>query len=108
MSEIYKKEKPEYLDLALKSMVEQTLAPDEIVIVKDGEITKLNNAAQYYPDYAYNHPLFTPDMKMYSDSTISDFFRSINENQRQNFLDCWNEERYIAWIMQCQKHKKLC
>lgn len=30
---------------------------------------------------------------MYSDSTISDFFRSINENQRQNFLDCWNEER---------------
>ena len=32
-------------------------------------------------------------MKIYSDSTISDFFRSINENQRQNFLDCWNEER---------------
>lgn len=51
------------------------------------------NAAQYYSDYAYNHPLFTPDIKIYSDSTISDFFRSINENQRQNFLDCWNEER---------------
>ena len=30
------------------------------------------NVAQYYPDYAYNHPLFTPDMKIYSDSTISD------------------------------------
>lgn len=52
-----------------------------------------NNAAQYYPDYAYNHPLFTPDMKIYSDATISDFFRSITENQRQSFLDCWNEER---------------
>lgn len=51
------------------------------------------NAAQYYPDYAYNHPLFTPDMKIYSDSTISDFLRSINENQRQRFLDCWNQER---------------
>ena len=51
------------------------------------------NAAQYYPDYAYNHPLFTPGMKIYSDSTISDFLRSINENQRQRFLDCWNEER---------------
>ena len=25
------------------------------------------NAAQYYPDYAYNHPLFTPEMKIYSD-----------------------------------------
>ncbi|BFK62007.1 hypothetical protein I260019D6_13160 [Dorea longicatena] len=51
------------------------------------------NAAQYYPDYAYNHPLFTPDMKIYSDSTISDFLRSINGNQRQHFLDNWNEER---------------
>lgn len=51
------------------------------------------NAAQYYPEYAYNHPLFTPDMRIYSDSTISDFLRSINENQRQKFLDCWNEER---------------
>lgn len=51
------------------------------------------NAAQYYPDYAYDHPLFTLDMRMYSDSAISDFLRSINENQRQKFLDCWNEER---------------
>ena len=31
-----------------------------------------NNAAQYYSDYAYNHPLFTPNMRAYSDSTISD------------------------------------
>ena len=52
-----------------------------------------SNAAQYYPDYAYNHPLFTQDMKIYSDSTVSDFFRLITENQRQNFLDSWNEER---------------
>lgn len=52
-----------------------------------------SNVAQYYPDYAYNHPLFTQDMKIYSDSTVSDFFRSITENQRQSFLDSWNEER---------------
>ncbi|MCI8373995.1 MAG: glycosyltransferase [Lachnospiraceae bacterium] len=36
---LYIKENPEYLSLAIKSMVEQTLKPDEIVIVKDGEIT---------------------------------------------------------------------
>ena len=24
-----------------------------------------NNASQYYPEYAYNHPLFTKDMKIY-------------------------------------------
>ena len=52
-----------------------------------------SNAAQYYPDYAYNHPLFTQDMKIYSDSSVSDLFRSITENQRQTFLDAWNEER---------------
>ena len=52
-----------------------------------------NNAAQYYPDYAYNHPLFTQNMKQYSDSTISDLLRSLDENQRQKFLDLWNEER---------------
>ena len=51
------------------------------------------NVAQYYPDYAYNHPLFTQDMKIYSDSSVPDFFRSITENQRQTFLDAWNEER---------------
>lgn len=32
-----------------------------------------NNAAQYYPDYTYNHPLFANGMKQYSDSTVSDF-----------------------------------
>ena len=52
-----------------------------------------NNAAQYYPDYAYDHPLFTQGMKIYSDSTVSDFFRLITENQRQSFLNSWNKEK---------------
>lgn len=34
-----------------------------------------------------------PVKEIYSDATVSDFFRSVTENQRQNFLDCWNEER---------------
>ena len=37
---LYIKEKPEYLRLAIQSMVDQTYAPDEIVIVKDGVITE--------------------------------------------------------------------
>lgn len=37
---LYIKEKPEYLDLAIDSMVNQTLKPDEIIIVKDGKITE--------------------------------------------------------------------
>jgi len=52
-----------------------------------------SNVAQYYPDYTFNHPLFTEGMKCYSDATISDFFKSITENQRRDFLNSWNEDR---------------
>ncbi len=52
-----------------------------------------NNAGQYYPDYAYNHPLFTENMRIYSDSKISDFISSITEDQSIAFLNQWNENR---------------
>ena len=37
---VYKKEKPEYLKTALQSIINQTLQPTEIVIVKDGLLTQ--------------------------------------------------------------------
>lgn len=37
---VYIKEKPEYFDQSLVSMVKQTLMPDQIVLVKDGRLTK--------------------------------------------------------------------
>ena len=37
---LYKKEKPEYLRLALDSMLNQTVVPDEIVLVEDGPLTE--------------------------------------------------------------------
>ena len=52
-----------------------------------------NNAAQYYPDYAYNHPLFTAGMHIYSDSKVSDFFASVTDDQRIGFLNEWNSNR---------------
>ena len=36
---LYKKEKPEYLRLAIDSVINQTVPPDEIVIVEDGPLT---------------------------------------------------------------------
>ena len=56
-------------------------------------ITAENNAAQYYPDYAYDHPLFTKGMHIYSDSKISDFFASVTDDQRVGFLNEWNANR---------------
>jgi len=52
-----------------------------------------NNAGQYYPDYAYNHPLFTSKMRMYSDSKVSDFIGSIKKDRSVEFLNRWNENR---------------
>lgn len=51
---LYMKEEPEYLELAIKSMINQTYKPDEIVIVKDGPITAdlqkiLDNFNEQYP-----------------------------------------------------------
>ena len=37
---LYKKEHPEYLRLALDSMINQTAKPDEIVLVEDGPLTE--------------------------------------------------------------------
>ena len=52
-----------------------------------------NNAGQYYPEYAYRHPLFTEGMKVYSDSKISRFLREIKRDDAIRFQNEWNEGR---------------
>jgi hypothetical protein len=64
-----------FLDLAAYSIIEE------------------NNAGQYYPDYAYNHALFTDDMKIYSDSKVSDFMGKVTRDQQIRFLNEWNAKR---------------
>lgn len=51
---IYKNEKLEYFKLSIESMLNQDLAPDQIVIVKDGKLTKeldifIDEIKQKYP-----------------------------------------------------------
>ena len=51
---VYFKEKPEYLDLALKSIFDQTITPNEVVLVEDGKLTKelekvINKYEKKYP-----------------------------------------------------------
>lgn len=52
-----------------------------------------DNAGQYYPDYAYNHALFTDNMRIYSDSKVSDFLQDVAVDQRIRFLNEWNSKR---------------
>ena len=49
---LYIKEHPEYLRLALDSMINQTVKPDEIVLVEDGPLTtELYAVVEEYKDY---------------------------------------------------------
>ena len=83
-------------DLGLNQLLEETFGPRHAGLILDlaaYSIITENNAAQYYPDYAYNHPLFTEGMKQYSDSAVSDLLKTVKESQRQDFLNAWNAER---------------
>lgn len=52
-----------------------------------------DNAGQYYPDYAYNHPLFSENMRICSDSRVSGLLQSMTADQSAGFLNDWNAGR---------------
>lgn len=56
-------------------------------------IVNEDNAGQYYPDYAFCHPLFTSNMKILSDSTVSRFFNKITQEQIIGVLNDWNKKQ---------------
>ena len=66
-------------------------------------ITCENNAGQYYPMYAFGHPLFTKRMRIYSDSKVSEFLCGMTGEESIGFLNDWNascdhrEKIYISY-----------
>ena len=56
-------------------------------------IVNEENAGQYYPDFAFTHPLLTEKMTIYSDSKVSRLLSSMTKEQCIGFLDDWNRER---------------
>ena len=56
-------------------------------------IVEEENSGQYYPDYAFTHPLHTEKMTIYSDSKVSRLLSSITKDQCISFLDDWNKHR---------------
>ena len=51
------------------------------------------NAGQYYPDFAFNHPLFSDGMRVYSDTKVCRFLKSVSKDQIIRFQDMWNKDR---------------
>lgn len=80
-------------EYGLDTMLKEVLGGEEDLFLDLAtySIIAENNAGQYYPDYAYNHPLFTEDMKIYSDSKVSSFINGIKKEQSVEFLNRWNE-----------------
>lgn len=59
---IYEKEKPQYFVEALESVLNQTVIPNEIVIIEDGKLTKdlqdiIFMYKEKYPNIIKNYPL---------------------------------------------------
>lgn len=79
----------------LDTLLEGIIGEDSMLFldIASYAIVAENNAGQYYPDYAYCHPLFTAGMKVYSDSKISRFLRAITRDQAIQFQNEWNAGR---------------
>jgi transposase len=80
-------------DLKIREFLERHMDPKDVGLFMDlvaYTITTENNAGQYYPAYAYHHPLFTQGMHIYSDSRVSEFLREITDDQSTGFLNDWN------------------
>ena len=56
-------------------------------------IIEEENAGQYYPDFAFSHPLFTKKMRICSDAKVSRLLASMTKDQCIGFLDDWNKNR---------------
>ena len=83
-------------DCRLPAVIEKYFGTRDGGLVADlvsYSIISENNAAQYYPAYAYNHPLFTEKMHIYSDTKVSDFLVSVTDDQRIGLVNEWNEAR---------------
>ena len=51
------------------------------------------NVGLHYPDFAFCHPLFSENMKIFSDVKVSRMLNSISKDQIIRFLDDWNKDR---------------
>lgn len=83
-------------EMELKKILEKRFTPEDANLILDlafYAIITENFQGQYYPYYAFEHPLMTDHMKIYSDSKISSFLASVETNQIQGFMNDWNCNR---------------
>ena len=83
-------------EYGLTKMLGEFLAAKDVGLFLDlaaYSIVEEDNRGQHYPTYAFNHPLFTTGMRMYSDSKVSEFLKQMDVEASVNFQNAWNETR---------------
>lgn len=83
-------------DCGIMEKLSPFFKPREVGLLLDlaaYSIISEDNAAQYYPDYTFNHPMFTHGMRRYKDSTVSSFLDGVAFDQTAGFLNKWYEGR---------------
>ena len=100
-------------DYKLNEMLGKYMQDKDVKLLLDlaaYSIIEEDNRVQHYPSYAFCHPLFADGMKIYSDSKISDFLKTMDKNVSVSFQNEWNESRnhrekiYISY----DSTSKLC
>ena len=78
-------------DYHLDEMIGRIIGQDAGLFLDLAAYSIINedNAGQYYPDYACNHALYTDNMRIYSDSKVSQFLQDVTIDQRIKFLNEW-------------------
>ncbi len=79
---VYYKEKPEWLDFSINSMMNQTLQPNEFVIVEDGPLTK--NLDKVIESYVREYPNIFKIVKIESN-------KGLGPALQRGILECENE-----------------
>ena len=51
------------------------------------------NVGMHYPDFAFCHPLFSENMRIYSDVKVSRMLNSVSKDSIVGFLNDWNAKR---------------
>ena len=83
-------------DYKLSELLGDKLSDTEVGLLLDlaaYSIVEEDNRAQHYPAYAFNHPLFTTGMHIYSDSKVSSFLQEMDPEAIVSFQNDWNETR---------------
>ena len=101
---VYYKEKPQYLKLAIQSMLDQTVEPDEFIIVKDGPLTDKLDAI--INDFTKKHPTLFTIICNETNLGLGPALRKGVETARNELIARMDSDDYAA-PDRCEKQLKI-